>query len=189
MIRIIVISFLLSFTAVLFSQDDSGKVNIPAKDSVKINIIDEFVSFSDTSVLCDLYLRKKGLLKDVYLLYKNDSTLLAIKQTKSRTVSISDIRKMVFKAPAPFWTGYLAGSMIGFLGVLVPVTIASTDDNSESGDFGLGLLLAIGVSVPAGLVGGGISFIASPDDTYFFEAGTTIAKTKRIKYLLNKHSQ
>jgi hypothetical protein len=189
LIRIIITSFLLSFSAVLFSQDDSGKVNIPAKDTAKINIVDEFVAFSDTSELCDLYLKGKVFLKDVHLLLKNDSTLLAIKQTKTRTVSISDIRKMVFKTPAPFWTGYLAGSVIGFLGVLVPVMIASAGENSESGDFGLGLLIAIGVSVPAGLIGGGISFLASPDDTYLFEAGTTTAKTKRIKYLLMKHTQ
>ena len=193
MIRILFFSFLLFFTSLSFAQDDTGKVNIlPAKDSVKTNIVDEFVfsSSPDTSEVCEVYLKKNNLLKDVNLLMKNDTTLFALKKSRLKPINISEIRKLVFKPPSPFWTGYMVGAGIGFLSGFIPVIIAGmNDDNSENVSIGVGLLFGLGVSIPSGLIGGVISMLTSADDVYFFDAGISPAKVKRIKYLIKKHQK
>jgi hypothetical protein len=69
---------------------------------------------------CDVYLDDRTILKDVNLIEHSDTSLYAVKELGKREVLYSDIRKIVFKPSAPFWKGYLGGSIVGFFIGFVP---------------------------------------------------------------------
>jgi hypothetical protein len=155
-------------------EDDSKTVQIITRTEI------------DTSDECDLYLDDRTVMNDVELVYLNDSTLQSIKQGIPKPVKISGVRKIVFKPIAPFGRGYIIGSAIGFAAGFFSLAFARGHGEQWGGP-GVGLVFGFLLSVPAGLLGGVVGVISSSEDIYLFESGTNTAKSKRLKYIVEKH--
>jgi hypothetical protein len=129
------------------------------------------------------------VLKDVELVWESDTTLIAVKEKKSRTIKIEDIRKIVFKPVAPFGHGFLIGGAIGFaIGFIPFVFTEPTSENWHIGGPATGFIVGLILVVPCGLIGGIVGLIASKDDVYNFDGGISNLKSKRMRYVMKKHT-
>ncbi|GEM_PF-1945790 len=164
--------------------DISDLEEIDTLDYNKIPIVEAKI---DTTDECDLYMSDRSVMKDVLLIVDSDSTIVVVKEKRSKIVNIAGIRKIVFKASAPFGKGYLAGSVVGFFIGFIPLALSRGGGHPDFGGFGAGVLLGLVCSIPTGLIGGVIGVLTAYDDTYLFENGIYPAKIKRIHHAMNKH--
>lgn len=153
-------------------------------DYNKIPIIEPKI---DTTDECDIYMTDRSVMKDVLLIVDSDSTIKVVKENRSKIVNIAGIRKIVFKASAPFGKGYLAGSVVGFFIGFIPLAFSRGGGHPDFGGFGAGVLLGLVCSIPTGLIGGVIGVLTAYDDTYLFDNGIYPAKIKRIHHAMSKH--
>ena len=156
--------------------DSSDYRNIPVVEP-KIDTTDE----------CDIYITDRSVMKDVLLIVDTDSTIKVVKENRTKIVNIAGIRKIVFKASAPFGKGYLAGSVVGFFIGFIPLALSKGGGHPDFSGFGPGVLLGLVCSIPTGLIGGVIGVLTAYDDTYLFDNGIYPQKMKRIKYAMSKH--
>lgn len=141
---------------------------------------------TDTSEECDLFLDDRTIINDAELIYLNDSTLKVIEPGRRQEIEISKVRKIVFKPTAPFGKGFLIGAGIGFAAGFF--SFAFVEPHGEQwGGPGVGLIFGLLLSVPTGLIGGVVGVITSSEDIYLFDRGLTVSKSKRLKYIIEKH--
>ena len=152
------------------------------KEIEKDDFVKDFVSEE-----CDVYLADKSLLKDVNLLILSDSSFYAVKYAAKRVILISDIRKVVFKPVAPFWKGYLVGSLAGFAIGFLPLAFTKGGGHPDISGPGVGIVVGLILSIPAGLIGGVIHAFAAADEVYNFEQGYSFTKYKRLAYIIKNH--
>lgn len=153
-------------------------------DSLSREIIPEVKI--DTSDECDLYLDDRIVLYDVELLYLSDSTFEAFGGGMKKILLVSAVRKVVFKPVAPFGKGFLIGAGTGFLAGFLPFAFIEPHGETWGGP-GVGLIFGLILAIPGGLIGGVVGVLTSSEDTYLFEKGFTAAKSKRLKYIIEKH--
>ncbi len=156
-------------------------------DTLKYNEVYVHVVKIDTTEECDIYMDNKSVLKDVKLIIDSDSTLKTVKENKTKIIGIAGIRKIVFKPSAPFWKGYLYGSLTGFVIGFTPVAFSKGGGHPDFSGVGVGVIFGLVLSIPSGLIGGVIGVLAATDDVYLFDNGIYPAKIKRIKYAMGKH--
>jgi hypothetical protein len=161
--------------------------DLEENDTLKYNKITEPVAKIDTSAECDVYFDNKSVLKDVRLILVTDSTLKAIRDDRSKIIKISGIRKIVFKPIAPFVKGMLVGAGIGFLVGFLPVAFSEGGGHPGYCGFGPGVFIGLICAIPAGLIGGVVGVLVASDDVYLFDKGVDPKKTKRIRYIIEKH--
>jgi hypothetical protein len=126
-------------------------------------------------------------MKDVLLVYENDSTMKIIKEDRSKLISIAGIRKIVFKPSAPFGKGYLYGAAFGFLTGFIPVAFTKGGGHPDFSGPGVGVIVGLALSIPAGLVGGVVGVLTAFEEAVIFDDGNHPAKVKKIKFLIHKH--
>jgi hypothetical protein len=173
------IRFVMDTSIDIFDREEQERKNAEDDHPVTAKV--------DTTGECDIYMSDKTLLKDVKLILDTDSTLITLKQKRSKTINISGIRKIVFKQSAPFGTGYFYGSVIGFALGFMTLAFSPGGGHPDFSGIGPGLILGLVTSIPFGLVGGLISSLTASDDTYLFDEGLYPAKINRIRYLIEKH--
>lgn len=156
-------------------------------DTLEYNKIFEPVVKIDTTEKCDIYMDNKSVLTDVKLIIDTDSTLKTVKDNRTKIIGIAGIRKIVFKPSAPFWKGYLYGSLAGFVIGFTPLAFSKGGGHPDISGFGAGLIFGLVLSIPSGLIGGVVGVLVSSDDVYLFDNGVYPAKIKRIKYAMGKH--
>lgn len=184
-------------------QTDITKLYIPVKDikfvlnpDVELSDIEPEPTGSfdeDTAVTiktgftddCDIYLDDKSSLIKVKLSADTDSTLKVLKDGRYKVISIASIRKIEFKPETPFGKGYFIGSLVG-AGVGLITALAFT------GGYGVvdipGLIAFCGItSIPGGIIGGVIGLLTAENDVFLFDKGNSVVKSKRIRYLIEKH--
>lgn len=134
---------------------------------------------------CDIYLDDKSTLIKVKLSVETDSTIKAFKEGGYKSINIASIRKIEFKPASPFGKGYFIGSLVGAGVGLISLLYLS----EWSGTTSVPRIIAYCAltSIPAGLIGGVIGLLTAENDVYIFEKGKSIVKSKRIKYILEKH--
>lgn len=153
-------------------------------DYKKIPVVEPKI---DTTNECDIYMTDRSVMKDVLLIVDSDSTIKVVKENRSKIVNIAGIRKIVFKASAPFGNGYLAGSVVGFFIGFIPLAFSKGGGHPDFSGIGPGVILGLICSIPTGLIGGVIGVLTAYDDTYLFENGIYPAKIKRIRHAMSKH--
>jgi len=173
------IKFVMDTSIDVFDREEQERKN--AEEDLPVT------AEADTTFECDIYMSDKTLLKDVKLILDSDSTLITLKQKRSKTINISGIRKIVFKQSAPFGTGYFYGSVIGFALGFMTLAFSPGGGHPDISGVGPGLILGLLTSVPFGLTGGLIGSLTASDDIYLFDEGIYPAKVKRIRYLVEKH--
>ncbi|MBZ0202228.1 MAG: hypothetical protein K8I03_04345 [Ignavibacteria bacterium] len=168
---------------VLNSEFELNSDGVPEIDSPKVNIM----VTADTTDECDLYLDGMVKLSEMKLIPGSDSTFFAIKGSKKKEIKYSDVRKIVFKVSAPFGRGYLVGSGIGFIIGFLPLALSKGGGHPDFSGVGPGVIFGLICSIPAGLIGGVFGVLAANDDVHMFDKGDYVAKTKKIKYIIQKH--
>lgn len=166
---------------VLNSDFELNSDGVPESDSAMTTT----VVTVDTTTECDVYLDAKSELSNVKLMLATDTTFFALRENKKKELNYSDVRKIVFKNQAPFGRGFFEiGGIFFAVGFL---TVALKKESEGFGGVKDGLLFGLITAIPAGLIGGVIYAMTSTDDVYLFDKGNFEAKTKKIKYLIQKH--
>lgn len=186
-------------------QTDLVKLFIPVKDikfvlnpDVELSDLEEIDTLNyktinitvvkiDTTDECDIYMNDKSVLAGVELVKDTDTSIMFIKNKRSKVINISGIRKIVFKPSAPFGNGYLVGSVAGFFLGFSTLAFRKPSGEYHIGGIGQGILFGLICSIPAGLIGGVIGVLSASDDVYLFENGIYSVKIKRIFYAMEKH--
>lgn len=158
-------------------ENDTLSYNREVIDAIKL----------DTTDKCDIYLNDKSVMNEVLLVIDTDSTLKVIKENRKKILNIAGIRKIVFKASAPFGKGYLFGSAIGFFIGFIPLAFSEGGGHPDFSGIGPGILFGLLCSIPTGLIGGVVGVITAADDVYVFDNGIYPAKIKRIHHAMSKH--
>ncbi|MCC7159472.1 MAG: hypothetical protein IT281_08040 [Ignavibacteria bacterium] len=166
---------------VLNSDFELNSEGVPEIDSSKL--VSKVVI--DTTTGCDVYLEGRVKLANMNLMLATDSTIFALKNGKKKEIKYSDVRKLVFLSEAPFGKGFFeigaAGFVFGFL------LVAFNGENSSYRGVGPGIVSGLICAIPAGLIGGIIYAMTAKDDIYIFPKGKSDSKSKKIKYLIQKH--
>jgi len=153
------------------------------EDSLHDNLSFELPSSTEK---CDIYLSGSRRVTEVSLGKLLDTTVNIYKDGFSKSINISEIKRVTFKNHA-FWTGAAVGfaASVVFWGVygLMLNHHGHPDFFGGGGGFLVGLVLG----VPIGLVSGMVAEFVTADDTYNFKGNNTNAKTKRLKYIMQKH--
>ncbi len=166
---------------VLNSDFELNSDGVPEVDSSKYMT----AAAVDTTIECDLYLDGKIKLASMRLLPGTDSTFFALREGRKKEFKYSDVRKIVFKTGASFGRGFFeVGGIFFAVGFF---TVALRKESEGFGGVKDGILFGILSAIPAGLIGGVIYAMTSTDDVYLFDKGNYESKTKKIKYLIQKH--
>jgi len=148
-----------------------------------------------TSDACDVYTDGGYLYKNVKLKADGDSSVFLIKTAGKqyspvifKSIKISEIRKIEFEGSG-FVEGALIGAGTGFAaGLLLCLTWPENSDWKPP-NFNQSLEISFFFAIPGALVGGIIGAVTKKNDIYLLSPGYSKTKSKRIKYLIEKHKQ
>jgi len=182
----------------IWFRDEFGEYRVPKKHIIfvkDINEEDEEITETEKTEFvprrteeCNVYLEAGSMLKGIRLYAFDDSTLIITKGEMQKNLPISRIRKIVFTGSG-FGKGALIGAGVGLAsGLLFGLTWAARS-GSDSPNFGEVLTFSLVCSIPGGLIGGVIGAISKTDKSYLFPPGYSITKSKRIKYIIEKHNE
>jgi hypothetical protein len=176
-------------------KSNSNIYNIP-KDQIKsferadLEIIDVTTDLAkpseDTTETCDVYLRNRTMLKDVELMLLNDSIIIVFKKKVKKEIRINDINAIKFKSSG-FWSGFGYGVVIN-VAVWTLAGLIFPSEGEIRINAGVGFIFGLITAIPAGLIGGLIGAISASDVTYTFKGLNSSVKSKRVKYIIKKHS-
>ncbi|HMR40171.1 MAG TPA: hypothetical protein PKA90_07040, partial [Ignavibacteria bacterium] len=141
---------------------------------------------NDTTNTCTIIMNSRSVYKDVQLFGLKDSTVGFFKDEKSGRLNVSDIRTIKFDAKG-FWKGALYGGAAGFLaGFAVGISEGFDLGGGGSGNstFGQGMAGGFFLSIPFGLIGGGIGSLLAEDHLYDMSDYSFLKKRSLVYFLI-----
>jgi len=171
-------------------QDKNGNIVYQAVEILKeegITSIDGIMKSGDSTDECTIILNSGNSLKDVRIVDSNDSAFTITKSNFNKSFLISGINSIEFEKHN-FWKGFLYGSLVTIATTLTLSAILAKSVHGES-ELGLAILFYGGllISVPVGVITGAICEFFSYDISYKFNMINSSVKSKRLKYIREKH--
>ena len=136
---------------------------------------------TDSTELCNIYLTSNNLLKDVRITDSGDSLFTITKSDVSKSFEIAQLNRVEIIQHG-FWNGFFYGGIasVGICGLLG----LTAGHGSEAG---YGFIFGFILAAPAGLIVGLISEFAAKNVVYDFNGLNPSIKSKRLKYIRQKH--
>ncbi len=144
---------------------------------------------TDTTYDCEVITISGALYSDVNISGLSDSSVKILKKDSVTEIMIKDISSIKFYRRG-FWKGAMIGMGTAFaIGLLAGKGIYTTGDGG-SNEFKVGNVLLVGIilSVPFGLIGGGIGHLFASDQLYVLSNSSFEEKRKEVRYLIKEYS-
>jgi len=136
---------------------------------------------TDTTYSCMITTIKGMVYKDVNIFGLSDSSFKILQKDSVKELMIKDVSIIKFYRRG-FWTGALAGAGTAFAIGLLAGKGYSSGDGSQDYKIGNVLAVTIILSVPLGLIGGGIGVLFARDHLYVLNNKDFKEKEKRLNF-------